>query len=62
MLDSARGWVWVISNEDPWLYGGNMVVSVVAGLILALVAVILLVARPQAAAPVLVRVLPRRRR
>jgi len=39
-----------------------MVVSVVAGLILALVAVILLVARPQAAAPVLVRVLPRRRR
>jgi hypothetical protein len=39
-----------------------MMVSVVAGLILALVAVILLVARPQAAVPLLVRVWPRRRR
>jgi hypothetical protein len=39
-----------------------MLVSVLAGSILLLVVVILLVARPQAAVPMLVRVWPRRRR
>ncbi len=39
-----------------------MLVSVLAGSMLVLVVVIVLVARPQAAVPVIVRVWPRRRR